>query len=79
MELTTTLLLHATLFLLKSTIIDGFHPCVSVSIYWSKEKLDASQSVGHRICSKLMQHSSLLPYPAPRCRPAFDKGEQPRV
>ena len=29
LHLTATLLLHATLFLLKSTTIDGFHPCVS--------------------------------------------------
>src|SRR5271157_2557770 len=71
LNLTTTLLFHATLFLFKSTTIDRSHPSVSVYINWSKEKLDPSQSVGHRICSKIVQHSSRLLYPAPHRRPAF--------
>jgi hypothetical protein len=33
LNLTTTLLLHATLFLFESTILDGSHFCVSVSTY----------------------------------------------
>jgi len=41
---------HATLFLLKSTTIDGSHFSVSVSTHCPKEELDASRSVGHGSC-----------------------------
>lgn len=57
--------LHATLFLLKSTTTNGVHLCVSAYKHWPKVKLDASQSIGHRTCSMIMQHSSLPLYPAP--------------
>lgn len=58
---------------------DESHPIVTVSRHWQKVKLGTSQSVGHGICLKTLQHSSLFLYPVLHCRPAFEKGQQLRI
>jgi hypothetical protein len=59
LNLMATLLLHATLFLLKSTGIDGSHPAVSVSKHYLKGKHYGSRYTGHRYCLNIRQHSAL--------------------
>ncbi len=43
-------MLHATLFLFKSSICDGTHPSVSVSKYYLKGKHYDYQYTEHRFC-----------------------------
>ena len=60
LNVTTTLLLHATLFLLKSTTIDWSHPAVSILKHYLKGKRYGSQYTGHRFCLSFRQHSALV-------------------
>ena len=60
LHLTATLLLHATLFLLKSTTIDVSHPALSIHKHYSKGNRYSSQYTGHRFCLSIRQHSTLV-------------------
>jgi hypothetical protein len=55
-----TLLLHATLFLLKFTAINGSHPAVSVHKHYLKRKRYSSQPTGHGFCLSIRQHIALV-------------------
>jgi hypothetical protein len=56
LNVTTTLLLHATLFFLKSTTFDDTQPAVSVHIHYLKGKRYSSRYTGHRFCLSIRQH-----------------------
>jgi hypothetical protein len=60
LNVTTTLMLHATLFLFKSTRFDGTQPAVSVNIHYLKGKRYSSWYTGHRFCLSIRQHSALV-------------------
>ena len=53
-------MLHATLFLFKSTTFHGTHPIVSTHIYYLKVKHYNSQYTGHRFCLNIRQGSGLV-------------------
>ena len=60
LNVTTTLMLHATLFLFKSTTSDGTQPAVSVYIHYLKGKCYSSKYTGHRFCSNIKQYRALV-------------------
>jgi len=53
-------MLHATLFLFKSTTFDGTHPAVSISKHYLKGKHYGYQYTEHRFCVSIRQHSALV-------------------
>ena len=54
------LMLHATLFLFKSTTFDVTHFVVSVHIHYLKAKHYNSQYTGYRFCLSIRQHSAFV-------------------
>ncbi|GEM_PF-2296785 len=60
LNVTTTLMLHATLFLFNHTSLYGAQSAVSVHIHYLKWKCYSSKHTGHGFCLSIGQHSTLV-------------------
>ena len=60
LNVTTTLMLHATLLLFKSATIHGFHPSISIHKHYLKVKHYGSQYTEHGSCLSIRRHSVLV-------------------